>query len=165
MLKAPQKIHNKTYKLNSSKTNMEKTLVLIKPDAMVKKLAGNIINDLYTLNLKMIGLKLVNVKKELAEQHYKEHTKKPFFKKLIKHITGELHNNENVIAIIYQGENAIQKVRDAAGKTHPEEADPKTLRGKYGRWHSKSDCFENVIHASDSPESAEKEIKLWFDDD
>ena len=143
----------------------ERTLILIKPDAMVKCLAGNIISDLYNLNLKMISLKLVNVQRELAEQHYQEHKDKPFFKKLVKHITGELHNNENVIAIVYKGKNAIQKIRDAAGKTHPEEAEPNTLRGKYGRWYSKTDCFENVIHASDSPKSAEKEIKLWFDDD
>ena len=85
----------------------ERTLVLIKPDAMVKRLAGNIITDLYNLNLKMIGLKLVNVKRELAEQHYSEHKGKPFFEDLIKHITGELHNNENVIAIVYEGENSI----------------------------------------------------------
>lgn len=142
---------------------MERTLVLIKPDAMVKRIAGNIISELYNTNLKMIGLKLVNVQKELAEMHYEEHKNKPFFQKLIGHITGELHNNENVIAIVYEGENAIKKVREAAGKTHPEEADFNTIRGKYGRWHSKTDCFENVIHASDSPESAEREITLWFD--
>lgn len=143
---------------------MEKTLILIKPDAMVKRLAGNIINDLYNLNLKMIGLKLVNVQQELAEQHYSEHKEKPFFEKLVKHITGELHDQENVIAIVYQGENAVEKVRDAVGETHPEKAEPNTLRGKFGRLHSETDCFENVIHASDSVESAEKEIKLWFDD-
>jgi nucleoside-diphosphate kinase len=143
---------------------MEKTLVLIKPDAMIKQLAGNIISELYKIDLKMIGLKLVNVQKELAEQHYEEHKEKPFFAKLIAHLTGEMHNNENVIALVYKGENAIKKVRDLAGKTHPEEADSLSIRGKYGRWHSKTDCFENVIHASDSPESAEKEIKLWFDE-
>lgn len=142
----------------------EKALVLIKPDAMVKNLAGNIISELYNLNLKMIGLKLVNVQKELAEQHYEEHKDKPFFEKLVKHITGELHNNENVIAIAYQGENAVQKIRKAAGKTHPEQADFNSIRGKYGRLHSETDCFENVMHASDSPENAEKEISLWFDE-
>ena len=98
---------------------MEKTLVLIKPDAMVKKIAGNVISDLYNTGLKMIGLKLVNVQKELAEQHYAEHLGKPFFPKLVDHITGKLHGNENVIAIAYEGENAIQKIRNAAGKTHP----------------------------------------------
>jgi len=146
---------------------MERTLVLIKPDAMVKCLAGNIISELYNLNLKMIGLKLVNVQKELAEQHYfeiKEKRGKDVFDKLIKHITGELHNNENVIAIVYEGKNAIQKVRNLAGKTNPEEAEPNTIRGKYGRIHSKTDCYENLIHASDSKKSAKKEIALWFDD-
>jgi len=146
---------------------MERTLVLIKPDAMIKCLAGNIISELYNLNLKMIGLKLVNVQKELAEQHYfeiKEKRGQKIFDKLIKHITGELHNNENVIAIVYEGKNAIQKVRNLAGTTNPEEAEPNTIRGKYGRIHSQTDCYENLIHASDSKESAEKEIALWFED-
>ena len=145
----------------------EKTLVLIKPDAMVKHLAGNIISELYNLNLKMIGLKLVNVQKELAEQHYsdiKERRGQEIFDKLIKHITGEFHGNENVIALIYEGEDAIQKIRNLAGTTNPEEAELKTIRGKYGRIHSKTDCYENLIHASDSKESAEREIALWFDE-
>jgi len=140
----------------------QKTLVLIKPDAMVKCLAGHVISDLYETKLKIIGLKIVNVKKELAEAHYAEHKGKPFFEKLIKHITGEFHDNENVIAIVYQGENAIEKIRKIAGATHPEQADYKTIRGKYGRHQSQTDCFENVIHASDSQKSAEKEIALWF---
>lgn len=140
----------------------ERSLVLIKPDAVVKGLAGNVISDLHRLGLKMIGLKLVNVQKDLAEKHYEEHNGKPFFDKLVKHLTGELHNNENVVAIAYKGENAIQKIREAAGKTHPEEADFNSIRGRYGRVHAKTDCFENVIHASDSVISAEKEIKLWF---
>lgn len=143
---------------------MERTLVLIKPDAMVKQLAGNIISELYKLNLKMIGLKLVDVKRELAEQHYTEHKGKPFFEDLIKHITGELHNKENVIAIVYQGENAIEKIRKAIGKTNPDECDPTTIRGKYGKINTKTNCHETVIHASDSKESAEREIKLWFDE-
>ncbi len=65
-----------------------------------------------------------------------------------------------MIAIVYEGENAIQKIRNLAGKTHPEEADFNSIRGKYGRWYSKTDCFENVIHASDSPVSAQREIKF-----
>ena len=145
----------------------ERTLVLIKPDAMVKRIAGHVITDLYNLGLRMVGLKLVNVQRELAEQHYdeiKERHGKDIFDKLIKHITGELHNNENVIAIVYEGENAIQKVRDIAGTLNPEEAEPSTIRGRYGRIHSKTDCYENLIHASDSKESAKREIALWFDD-
>ena len=144
---------------------MERTLVLIKPDAMAKHLAGNIITDLYSLNLKMIALKLSNVKRELAEMHYSEHKGKPFFEDLIKHLTGELHNHEKVIAIIYEGENAVQKVRTAIGKTNPDECEPWSIRGKYGKINTKTNCHETVIHASDSVESANREIKLWFDDD
>ena len=144
----------------------EKTLVLIKPDAMAKKLAGNVIQEIDGLGgLKMVGLKLMNVQKELAEKHYEEHKDKPFFDKLIEHLKGDLHDNENVIAIVYKGENVIEKIRGAAGSTHPEEASFNSLRGKYGRVDSKTDCFENVIHTSDSKESAEKEISLWFDKD
>ncbi|MFC1710564.1 nucleoside-diphosphate kinase [Nanoarchaeota archaeon] len=142
----------------------EKTLVLIKPDAMVKKLAGNIINDLYNLNLKIVGLKLVNVQKELAEQHYEIHKGKEFYEELIKVITGELHDNENVIAIVYKGENAIQKVRSIAGDANPDESPIHTIRARYGKVHSKTNLRDTVIHTSDSVESAEKEIKLWFDD-
>ena len=140
----------------------ERTLILIKPDAMAKQLAGNIISDLYNLNLKMIGLKLVNVKKELAEKHYEEHKEKKFYKELIDYITGKLHN-ENVIAIVYKGENSIQKIRDLIGETHPDKASPISLRGKYGKVHSIEGWHETVLHASDSKESAEKEINLWFD--
>jgi len=143
----------------------ERTLVLIKPDAMAKHLAGNIITDLYSLNLKMVALKLSNVKRELAEMHYSEHKGKPFFEDLIKHLTGELHNHEKIIAIIYEGENAIQKVRDAIGKTNPDECTPWSIRGKYGKINTKTNCHETVIHASDSSKNAKREIKLWFDDD
>ena len=141
----------------------ERTLVLIKPDAMVKRLAGNIISDLYNLNLKIIGLKLVNVKKELAEKHYEEHKDKEFYNELIDYITGKLHN-ENVIAIVYEGKNSIQKIRDIIGKTHPDEAHPYSIRGKYGKVHSIKKWHETVVHASDSNENAEKEINLWFNE-
>lgn len=144
---------------------MERTLVLIKPDAMVKHLAGHVITDLYNLGLKMIGLKLVNVQKELAEQHYSEHKGKPFYDELISYLTGKLHNNENVIAIVYEGENALQKVRDVAGEVDSDESHPSTIRGKYGKVHSKTAYRDTVIHSSDSKESAEREIALWFDDE
>ena len=144
---------------------MERTLILIKPDAMVKGVAGNIISDLHRLKLKMIGLKLVNVQKELAEMHYEEHKSKHFFENLIKHLTGELHENENVIAVVYEGVNAISKVREEVGATNPDEAHPSSIRGKYGKINTKTKCHETVIHASDSIESAEKEISLWFDED
>lgn len=140
----------------------EQTLVLIKPDAMIKGLAGDILKELHKLRLKMIGLKLVNVQRELAEQHYEEHKEKPFFEELIKHITGKLHNNEKVIAIAYEGEHAIQKVRELAGATNPDNAEPHTLRGKYGKINTKTQCHETVIHASDSPQAGKREVALWF---
>lgn len=140
----------------------EKTLVLIKPDAMMKNLAGNIISDLSFLNLKMIGLKLMKVPRELAEKHYQEHKGKPFFNDLINYLTGAIHNNENVIAIIYKGENAVKKIREVIGATNPDKAIPCSLRGRYGRIHTERNCSETVIHASDSAENAKKEIALWF---
>ncbi len=146
---------------------MERTLVLIKPDAMVKQLAGNIISDLYNLNLKMIGLKLVNIQRELAEKHYdklKSEKGEKIFEATIKPLTGNYHENENVIAIVYKGENAIQKIRDFVGATNPEKANPSSIRGKYGRIISEKDLFETVIHASDSKENAEREINLWFNE-
>ena len=143
----------------------EKLLVIIKPDAMARRLAGNIISDIYNLDLEMIGLKLVNVKKELAEQHYHEHKEKPFYNNLIRYITGELHEQKRVIAIAYEGENAIKKLRERTGKTNPDEAHPASIRGKYGKINSKTNNFDNVLHVSDSPENGDKEIALWFKKD
>jgi len=141
---------------------MEKALVLIKPDAMAKQLAGIIIHDISHLKLKMIGLKLVNVKKHLAEKHYEEHKEKPFYPDLLKYIMGEYHNVNAIIAIAYRGEDAIKKLREYAGKTNPDEADPSTIRGRYGKVHSKTNNLDNIMHVSDSPENGEKEISLWF---
>jgi len=144
---------------------MERVLVLIKPDAMEKQLAGIIIHDLSQLSLKMIGLKLVSVKKHLAEKHYSDHTEKPFYPDLLKYIMGEYHHVNSIIAIAYEGEDAIKKIRAYAGKTNPDEAAPSTLRGRYGKVNSKTHNFDNVVHASDSPENGEKEIAIWFDKD
>ena len=143
----------------------ERTLVLIKPDAMAKRLAGHIISELNYLGLKLIATKIVKVSIQHAEVHYEMHKEKPFFQDLIKHLTGAFHDNQPVMALVYQGENAISKVRELAGVTNPDESDFKTLRRKYGGVHSITQCFENVIHSSDSQESAEKEIKLWFKDE
>ena len=140
----------------------EKVLVLIKPDAMARKLYGMILYDIENLNLKMIGLKLVSVQKHLAEKHYEVHKEKPFYPDLLKYIMGEYHNVHSIIAIAYEGENAIQKLREYAGKTNPDEALPSTLRGRYGKVNSKTNNFDNVMHISDSPENGEKEISIWF---
>lgn len=140
----------------------ERALILIKPDAMARKLSGIVIYDLDHLNLKMIGLKLVSVQKHLAEKHYEVHKEKPFYNDLLKYIMGEYHNVHSIIAIAYEGENAIQKLREYAGKTNPDDAEPSTLRGRYGKVNSKTNNFDNVMHISDSPENGEKEIAIWF---
>lgn len=142
----------------------QQCLILIKPDGLVKSLTGNIISMLSETKLKIIGAKIVKVPKELAEKHYselKENKSKEIYEGTIEYITGKFHT-DRVLALIYSGEDAISRVREICGKTNPEEAPPISIRGKYGRIHSKTGVFENVVHASDSPENAEKEIKLWF---
>jgi len=141
-------------------------LIILKPDALLKSLTGNIITALSETKLKIIGAKIVSVKRELAEEHYEELSqKKPeVFENTLKYIMGEYHT-KRVLALVYYGEDTIKKVREIVGETNPEEANPISIRGKYGRIHSKLGYFENVIHASDSPKNAEKEIKLWFSPD
>ncbi|MGY4884670.1 MAG: nucleoside-diphosphate kinase [Nanobdellota archaeon] len=143
----------------------ERVLILIKPDAMARNLAGIIIHDISQLNLKMIGLKLVAVDKHLAEKHYEVHKEKPFYQDLLKYIMGEYHKVHSIIAIAYEGDDAIKKLRDYAGKTNPDDAEPTSLRGRYGKVNSKTNNFDNVMHISDSPENGEKEISIWFDKD
>ena len=139
---------------------VQQTLVLIKPDGLVKSLAGNIITVLAETGLKISGAKIVQVTKELAEEHYKHLKEEKFFDELIRYIMGEFHT-KRVMALVYHGEDAIKKVRKIAGATNPEKAKPTSIRGKYGRVTSKG-TFENVIHASENKKEAEREIKLWF---
>ncbi len=151
---------------------IQQCLVIIKPDGLVKSLTGNIITSLSETKLKIVGAKVLKVSKELAEKHYsellpnlvKKHGEakgKEIFESVIDYIKGRYHT-DRVMALVYHGEDAIQKVREIAGETNPEKASPISIRGKFGRIHSETKVFENVMHASDSPESAEKEIKLWF---
>ncbi|HDL02282.1 MAG TPA: nucleoside-diphosphate kinase [Candidatus Pacearchaeota archaeon] len=142
-------------------------LILIKPDGLVKSLTGNIITSLSEAKLKIIGTKIVSVKRELAEKHYnnlKEEKGEEIFEDVLKYIQGEYHTNR-VLAMIYNGEDAIAKIREIAGATNPENAEATTIRGRYGRIHSKTGVFENVMHASDSEESTKREIQLWFSPD
>lgn len=154
-------MENKSNSANAPK--MQQCLVIIKPDGLVKSLTGSIITTLSETKLKIVGAKIVKVSKELAEKHYSElKVKKPHvFEGTINYITGKYHT-DRVLALVYQGENAIDKIREICGPTNPEEASPISIRGKFGRIHSKTGVFENVVHASDSEANAEKEIKLWF---
>ena len=140
----------------------EPTLILIKPDGLVKSLTGNILTRLSESKLEIVAAKMARVSDELAREHYKHMKQKPFFEELVKYIKGELHDRCKVLAMIYYGEGAIEKVRELAGATNPEDADSISIRGQYGRITTKG-VYENVIHASGNPKEAEREIKLWFE--
>ena len=139
-----------------------KTLILIKPDGLSKSLTGNILTRFSETRLEIIGAKILRVTRELAEKHYSVHKGKPFYPKLLDYIMGKLHKRHKVMALVYYGENAIEKIRAICGSTNPEEAEPESIRGQYGRILT-SGLFENVVHTSDSVESAEREIKIWFE--
>ena len=139
----------------------ELTLAIIKPDGLKKSLTGNILSRLSETKLEIVGAKMVSVTRERAEEHYQHLKDMPFFEDLIKYIMGEYHTNR-VMALVYAGEGAIQKVRDICGATNPEEANSISIRGAYGRITTQG-VFENVIHASANAEDAEREIKLWFE--
>lgn len=144
---------------------VEKSLVLIKPDAMVRNLAGTVISELGTLGLDMIGLKIVKVEEEMALKHYDELKDMPFFPGLLKYITGQFHGKNRVIAICFEGENAVNKIRGALGATDPNDAAFTDIRGRYGRTKDINGVklMENLAHASSSPEDGERESALWFD--
>lgn len=154
---------------------IQQCLVIIKPDGLVKSLTGNIITVLSETKLKIVGSRVLKVSRELAEKHYSklkeeqiqkkgEEKGTQIFEDTVNYIMGKFHT-DRVMVLVYHGDNAISKIREIAGKTNPEEADSITIRGKYGRINSKTGVFENVLHASDSEESAEREIKLWFSPD
>lgn len=139
----------------------EKTLVLLKPEALKWGIAGDVIKELSNTKLRLVGVKLVKVTPELAEKHYKAHKGKPFFDKIVKHLSGHFHK-ENVLALVYAGENAVSKVRAVAGATDPNKAASNTIRAKFGKINPETEVFENVVHASVTKGEAEEEIKLWF---
>ena len=142
---------------------VEQTLVLIKPDGLKKSLTGNVLTRLSETKLEIVASKIVKVSRELAREHYIMLKDKPFFEDLLKYLMGEYHKKK-VMALVYWGEDACAKVRKICGSTNPEEADPVSIRGAYGRITTKG-VYENVIHASTNAQEAEREIKLWFQPD
>jgi len=136
-------------------------LILIKPDGLKKSLTGNILTRLSETKLEIVAAKMVRVSEELAKEHYVHLKDKPFFNEIIKYIQGELHDRRKVMALVYWGKDAIQKCRELAGSTNPEEAEPTSIRGSYGRITT-SGVYENVIHVSSDEKEAEREVKLWF---
>ncbi len=139
-------------------------LILIKPDGLKKSLTGNILTRLSETKLEIVAAKMVRVSRALAEDHYRHLKDKPFFNDIIKYLLGELHDRKKVMALVYWGEDAIIKCRELAGSTNPEEAEPTSIRGSYGRITT-GGVYENVIHVSSNEAEAAREIKLWFDPD
>lgn len=131
---------------------MERSLVLVKPDGVERRLVGEIISIYEKKGLNITALKLIQPTREIAENHYIEHKDKPFFKELVAFLT-----RGKVCAMIIEGNNVVKMVRKINGATDPAEAESGTIRGRFAI--SKS---ENIVHASDSVESAEREIKIWF---
>ena len=131
---------------------VEPTLVLIKPDAMRRQLAGEILARFERRGLVVREAKLVTIDRDFAERHYAEHSEKPFFGELVEFIT-----SGPTLALVLEGEGAIAVVRATIGATNPADAEPGTVRGDLAL-----SMPDNLVHGSDSPESAEREIGLWF---
>ena len=132
----------------------ERTLVLIKPDAMQRRLAGQILARFEQRGLDVKAAKLLLVDEMLAGEHYAEHREKPFFGELVEFIT-----SSPTLALVLEGESAIAVVRTTVGATNPVDAGPGTIRGDFALAMP-----DNLVHGSDSPASAEREIALWFSD-
>ena len=131
---------------------MDKTFLMVKPDGVERQLIGEIVSRFEKKGLQLVGAKLMSIPKEVAETHYGEHKEKPFFGEVVDFIT-----SGPVFAMVWQGEQVVDVTRQIIGKTNPKEALPGTIRGDYGLTVGK-----NIIHGSDSPESAEREINLFF---
>ncbi|MGE3270911.1 MAG: nucleoside-diphosphate kinase [Chloroflexota bacterium] len=131
---------------------MERTLVLIKPDGVQRGLVGPIISRFESRGLKIVGMKLMQVPKELAEKHYAEHQGKGFYNGLISYITSSA-----IVAMVLEGNNAIVAVRKTVGATKSFEAEAGSIRGDYAL-----EVGRNLVHASDAPETAQREVALWF---
>jgi nucleoside-diphosphate kinase len=131
---------------------VERTLVLVKPDAMRRQLAGEIVARLERRGLELRAARIVTVDRPLAEKHYAEHAEKPFFGELVEFIT-----SGPTLALVVEGKGAIKTVRTTMGATNPSDAVPGTIRGDLAL-----SMPDNLVHGSDSPESAEREVGLWF---
>ena len=131
---------------------MEQTYLMIKPDGVQRGLCGEILSRFEKKGLKIVAMKLMVIPKETAENHYGEHKERPFFPSLISYIT-----SGPVLAMVLEGENAVSVCRNMMGKTNPKESAPGTIRGDYGM-----QVGMNIIHGSDSVESAEREISIFF---
>ena len=133
---------------------MERTLILVKPDAFARNLTGEIISRFEVKGLRLAAMKLMTMTRELAEQHYAEHEGKPFFEELVSFIT-----SGPLVAMVLEGEEAVKAARQVIGATNPLEASPGSIRGDYA-----ISVGQNMVHGSDSPESGQREVGLFFPD-
>lgn len=131
---------------------MEKTFLMVKPDGVQRNLIGDIVHRFEQKGFTLVGSKLMQISNDLAETHYSEHKERPFFGELVDFIT-----SGPVFAMVWEGEDVIKTARTMMGATNPQDAAPGTIRGDFGVTVGK-----NIIHGSDSPESAEREIHLFF---
>jgi nucleoside-diphosphate kinase len=136
-------------------------LVIIKPEGLYRALVGEVLNKFSETDLDMVAMRLVEVTRPQAEEHYKNIQNQPFFKGVINHLMGKYHEGAKVVVIVYYGKDAIRKCRKMAGATNPEEADPQSIRGAFGRV-TKDGIYENVVHVSSDAEEAKREIRLWL---
>jgi nucleoside-diphosphate kinase len=134
---------------------LERTFLAIKPDGVQRGLVGEIIRRFETKGFTLVGLKLLKVSRELAEQHYGVHRERPFFGSLVEFIT-----SSPVVAMVWEGDGVIASARKIIGATNPLTAEPGTIRGDFGL-----NIGRNLIHGSDAPETAQQEIALWFKDE
>ena len=133
---------------------MEKSFVMMKPDAVARRLMGKILTRFEEKGLQIVAIKMLAIDENLAKEHYGEHAEKPFFNDLVSYIT-----SSPSLAMVIKGDDAISLIRKMVGSTNPKEADLGTIRGDFAL-----DMGRNVVHASDSTKSAEREINLFFDD-
>lgn len=131
---------------------MERTFIMLKPDAVQRGLVGQIIARFESKGCKLVGMKLIKVGRDLAEQHYAEHKGKGFFEPTVNYIM-----SSPVVAMVWEGKNVVAIARELMGSTHPATANPGTIRGAYGM-----DISRNIIHGSDSVASADREMALYF---
>ncbi len=133
---------------------MEKSFVMMKPDTIQRRLMGKVLSRFEEKGLQIVAVKMMHISPGLAQEHYGEHCERPFFNDLVEYITSSA-----VLAMVIQGDDCISMIRKMVGATNPKEADLGTIRGDYAL-----DTGRNIIHASDSPQSAEREIALFFQD-
>lgn len=131
---------------------MERTFLMIKPDGVQRNLVGEVIKRLETKGFTLVGLKMMNVSRELAEKHYDVHKERPFFQGLVEFII-----SAPVVAMVWEGDGVVASARKIIGATNPLTAEPGTIRGDYG-----VSIGRNLIHGSDAIETAQREIALWF---